>query len=62
MMAQRTAAADDVLAELLLAEHPDEAARVLETARDVDSAALLDRVGWRSSASSTPDSRRWSSV
>jgi magnesium transporter len=45
MMAQRTAAADDVLAELLLAEHPDEAARVLETARDVDSAALLDRVG-----------------
>jgi magnesium transporter len=45
MMAQRTAAADDVLAELLLAEHPDEAARVLETAKDADSAALLDRVG-----------------
>lgn len=44
-MARRTADVDRALAELLLAEEPAEAARLLETSDDLETAAVLDATG-----------------
>lgn len=42
-MAAESARADRAMARLMLEEYPDDAARLLETAKDADSAALLGR-------------------